>query len=41
MTVRATLPAGPAGDAAAARVEQAAAALGVHCTVHRDAADLL
>ena len=41
MTVRATLPAGAAGDAAAARVEEAAAALGVHCTVHRDESDLL
>jgi len=41
MTVRATLPAGSAGVAAAARVEQAATALGVRCTVHRDDADVL
>ena len=41
MTVRATLPAGAAGEAAAARVQQAVAALDVHCTVHRDDADLL
>ena len=41
MTVRATLPAGPAGEAAAARVHRSAEDLGVHCTVHRDEADLL
>jgi glycine cleavage system transcriptional repressor len=41
MTLRATLPAGPAGEAAAARVHRCAEDLGVHCTVHRDEADLL
>jgi len=41
MTVRATLPAGPAGDVAAARVLRAAEDLGVHCAVRRDDADVL
>jgi glycine cleavage system transcriptional repressor len=40
MTMRATLPAGPAGEAAAARVHRSAEDLGVHCTVHRDEADV-
>lgn len=41
MTLWVTLPAGDAGDAAADRVRQAAAALDVHCSVHRDEVDLL
>lgn len=41
MTLRATLPAGSVGDEAAERVGRAASALGVHCTMHRDEADLL
>jgi len=40
MTLRATLPAGEAG-AAAAEVRRSAEALGVHCTVQRDEAELL
>ena len=40
MTVRATLP--PAAAAGgAAQVRAAAQRLGVHCTIHRDDADLL
>ncbi|HXQ59601.1 MAG TPA: ACT domain-containing protein [Acidimicrobiales bacterium] len=41
MTLWVTLPAGPAGEAAADRIRQAAAALDVHCSVHRDEVDLL
>ncbi|HUC36579.1 MAG TPA: ACT domain-containing protein [Acidimicrobiales bacterium] len=41
MTLRATLPSGGAGEEAAERVGRAASALGVHCTMHRDEADLL
>jgi glycine cleavage system transcriptional repressor len=41
MTVRATLPGGPAGEAAVARVHEAAEELGVHCTVHRDDPEIL
>jgi glycine cleavage system transcriptional repressor len=41
MTLRVTLPAGDAGEAAAERIRQAAAALHVHCSVHRDEVDLL
>jgi len=41
MTLRATLPAGGAGAAAADEVRRAATRLEVHCTVHRDQADLL
>jgi glycine cleavage system transcriptional repressor len=41
MTLSVTLPAGPAGEDAAERIRQAAAALDVHCSVHRDEADLL
>ena len=41
MTLWVTLPAGVAGDAAAERIRQSAAALDVHCSVHRDEADLL
>ena len=40
MTLRATLPAGGAGEAAAAAVRRVAHSLGVHCTVHRDEAGL-
>ena len=41
MTLRATLPSGESGEAAAEHIRQAASALGVHCTVHPDEADLL
>jgi glycine cleavage system transcriptional repressor len=41
MTLSVTLPSGTAGEAAAERIRQAAAALDVHCSVHRDEADLL
>jgi glycine cleavage system transcriptional repressor len=41
MTLWVTLPGGAAGEAAAESIRQAAAALGVHCSVHRDEADLL
>jgi predicted amino acid-binding ACT domain protein len=41
MTIRALLPAGREGEDAAERVVGAARDLGVHCSVHRDDADLL
>ncbi|HVC68712.1 MAG TPA: ACT domain-containing protein [Acidimicrobiales bacterium] len=41
MTLWVTLPAGEAGEDAADRIRRAAAALDVHCTVHRDEVDLL
>jgi glycine cleavage system transcriptional repressor len=41
MTLRVTLPAGKAAEAAARHVGEAASELGVHCTTHRDEADLL
>ncbi|MGD0320389.1 MAG: ACT domain-containing protein [Acidimicrobiales bacterium] len=41
MTLRVTLPAGKAAEAAARHVCEAASGLGVHCTTHRDEADLL
>jgi hypothetical protein len=41
MTLWVTLPAGTAGQEAAERVRQAAAAMDVHCSVHRDEVDLL
>jgi glycine cleavage system transcriptional repressor len=41
MTLRVTLPSGPAGDAAAEHVRLAATALNVHCSVHRDEVDVL
>ena len=41
MTLWVTLAAGEAGEAAAERIRQAAAALDVHCSVHRDEVDLL
>ena len=41
MTLWVTLPAGAAGEEAAERIRQAAAALDVHCSVHRDEVDLL
>lgn len=41
MTLRVTLPAGLDAVAAKARVEAAASALGVHCSVHPDVADTL
>jgi glycine cleavage system transcriptional repressor len=41
MTLWVTLPAGAAGEDAAARIRQAAAALDVHCSVHRDEVELL
>jgi glycine cleavage system transcriptional repressor len=41
MTMRATLPAGEAGDAAAESVRRAAGELGVHCSLRRDDADVL
>jgi len=41
MTLWVTLPDGAEGEAAAERIRQAAAALDVHCTVHRDEVDLL
>jgi len=40
MTLRATLPGGEAGEAAAEHVRSSASALGVHCTVHPDESDL-
>jgi glycine cleavage system transcriptional repressor len=41
MTLRVTLPAGKAAEAAARHVGEAASELGVRCTTHRDEADLL
>jgi glycine cleavage system transcriptional repressor len=41
MTLWVTLAAGEAGEAAAEAIRQAAAALDVHCSVHRDEVDLL
>ncbi len=41
MTIRAVLPGGAAGEAAADTVRAAAAELGVHCSLHRDDADVL
>jgi glycine cleavage system transcriptional repressor len=41
MTMRAMLPGGAAGEAAADTVRRAAADLGVHCTLRRDDADVL
>lgn len=41
MTLRVTLPAGPAAEVAAALVRRAADGLGVHCTVRPDEADVL
>jgi glycine cleavage system transcriptional repressor len=41
MTIRVTLPAGAAGDAAAESVRRAAADVGVHGTLHRDDAEVL
>ena len=41
MTLRVTLPGGPPGQDAAGRIREAAAALDVHCSVHRDEVDLL
>jgi glycine cleavage system transcriptional repressor len=41
MTLWVTLAAGAAGEAAAERIREAAAALDVHCSVHRDEVDLL
>jgi glycine cleavage system transcriptional repressor len=41
MTLRVTLPAGNAAEAAARHVSEAASGLGVRCTTHRDEADLL
>jgi glycine cleavage system transcriptional repressor len=41
MTLRATLPAGEAGDSAARRASETVSSLGVHCTAQRDEADLL
>ena len=41
MTLWVTLPTGAEGEAAAERIRQAAAALGVHCSVHRNEVDLL
>jgi len=41
MTLRVTLPAGGAGEAAVRRVRDAAEALAVHCSVQRDEADVL
>jgi glycine cleavage system transcriptional repressor len=41
MTLWVTLPAGRAGEEAAGRIREAAAALDVHCSVHRDEVDLL
>jgi glycine cleavage system transcriptional repressor len=41
MTLWVTLPAGAAGEEAAERIREAAASLGVHCSVHRDEVDLL
>jgi len=41
MTLWVTLPAGAQGETAAERIRQAATALDVHCSVHRDEVDLL
>jgi glycine cleavage system transcriptional repressor len=41
MTLWVTLPSGAAGQEAAERIRDAAAALDVHCSVHRDEVDLL
>lgn len=41
LTMRVALPTGAAGEDAADDVRQAAAALGVHCTVRHDESDLL
>jgi len=41
MTLWVTMPPGAVGEAAAARVREAAAALDVHCVVHRDEVDVL
>jgi|SRR5579875_177407 len=41
MVLRATLPPGEAGEAVARQVRAAASAMGVHCAVHRDDADVL
>jgi glycine cleavage system transcriptional repressor len=41
MTLWVTLPGGAAGLEAAERIREAAAALDVHCSVHRDEVDLL
>jgi glycine cleavage system transcriptional repressor len=41
MTLWVTLPTAAEGDAAAERIRQAALALDVHCSVHRDEVDLL
>jgi len=41
MTLRVTLPGGEAGERAARAIREAAAALDVHCSVHRDEVDLL
>ncbi len=41
MTLRVVMPAGRAGDAAAEKIRQVGADLGVHCTVLPDPADIL
>ena len=41
MTIRAVLPEGPEGDAAAQGVLEAAREMNVHCTARRDEAGLL
>lgn len=41
MTLRAALPPGHSGEDFSRHVGEAAASLGVHCTVHRDEADVL
>ena len=41
MTLRVTLPASPDPEAAARRVQDAAEALGVHCSAHPDESDTL
>jgi glycine cleavage system transcriptional repressor len=41
MTLRVTLPSSPDPEAAALRVQEAAQALGVHCTAHPDDSDTL
>jgi len=41
MTLRVTLPSSPDPQAAALRVQEAAQALGVHCTAHPDDSDTL
>jgi glycine cleavage system transcriptional repressor len=41
MTLRVTLPAGDDAEDAAERIRRSAAALDVHCSVHRDEVDLL